>query len=127
MKNCKVLASIEGTLAHNIIWAHESIIQIILRKQSRVLARQIQLNQAASTNVTFIDVYKEPYRGFPINYDRGPFLLSFNKTMQKFITDAQYNTVQYGNNSIRNFIIYTYRCAYIFVKHTVKNLKNYLK
>lgn len=89
LRHCKVVASIEGTHAHNSVFMNLNggYKQIVLRKQSEVIPRQIQINQAANIETVFIDVWKEPIKGFPISHDRGPFMLVWNDNIQRYAED----------------------------------------
>jgi capsular polysaccharide biosynthesis protein len=119
--NCKTLASIEGTLAHNIVFAKKETQQIILRKQSEVIPRQIMLNQVTSTDVIYIDVYKEPFKSFPISHDRGPFLLVWNINIERFIADNKFESISVNViKQIYNLCIYGMKCLIYSCKHKMK-------
>ena len=121
--NCKMLASLEGTLAHNVVFAKKDTLQIILRKQSEIIPRQIMLNQITSTRVIYIDVYNELFKGFPISHDRGPFLLMWNENIDRFITDFGYESISVGTASyLKNLFIYCIKCFFFIFKHKVKNI-----
>ena len=125
----KEIASIEGTHAHNIIFKGISRIpykQVILRKQSEIIPRQIQLNQITSGNVDWIDVYSEPFEGFPITHDRGPFLLKWNEQIEKYARDNHMILPKYRRiHAIPNMIIYICKCIGYWLKHNIKRI--YLK
>jgi hypothetical protein len=119
--NCKTLASIEGTLAHNIVFAKKETQQIILRKQSEVIPRQIMLNQVTSTDVIYVDVYKEPFKSFPISHDRGPFLLVWNINIERFIADNKFESISVNViKQIYNLCIYGMKCLIYSCKHKMK-------
>ena len=121
--NCKTLASIEGTLAHNIVFAKKKTQQIILRKQCEVIPRQIMLNQVTATNVIYIDVYKEPFKSFPISHDRGPFLLVWNTNIERFIADSKFEPMSVSViKQINNMCIYCLKCLIYFCKHKIKRI-----
>ncbi len=128
VSNCKILASLEGTLAHNVLFANNGLKQIILRKQSEIITRQILLNQASNTSVVYIDVYKEPFKGFPISHDRGPFLLRFNDNIKRFSKDN--NMELYRINELAKIIIddiiYIIKCLQMKSLHLLAQ-STYLK
>lgn len=131
LRNCKEVASIEGTHAHNIIFKANSGIsyhQIILRKQSECIPRQIQLNQITNGEVTWIDVWKEPFKKFPITHDRGPFLIEWNDNVEKFARDN--NMVVPDINYFvvwMNRAIYCCKCLVYWCKHKIKKMAHNLK
>lgn len=125
-RNVKEIASIEGTHAHNVIFkgtSEQRYKQIILRKQSEIIPRQIQLNQITNADATWIDVYSEPFKGFPISHDRGPFLLQWNAQIEQFATDngMLLPKVRMLYN-VSNYIEYVFKCACYLIKHTIKTI-----
>lgn len=66
MKSCKVFASIEGTLAHNIVFARENIKQIILMKNLGENTLQAPLNRCMDIEAKYIYIGCRPFgRKFP--------------------------------------------------------------
>lgn len=131
VNNCTILASIEGTLAHNIVFAdrnNPNLRQIILKKQSCMIPRQLMINQAIGVPAEYIEVYKEPFKGFPINYDRGPFLLCWNKNIIDFAAreGMKVPRVCFAGNIV-NYIEYAFKCIYYLFKHLCKKLYRLLK
>lgn len=125
LKNAKCIASLEGTHAHSIVWreVQSGGGQIILRKQSEVIPRQMMLNQLWELPLTFIDVFEEPYKGFPISHDRGPFLLRWTPQIEQFAKD---NNMVVPEKCKKGYLwdicIYTIKCALYRIKHTIKQL-----
>lgn len=128
-RNAKEIASIEGTHAHNIIFkgtSRKSYKQIILSKQSEVIPRQIQLNQITGGEAIWIDVYCEPFKGFPISHDRGPFLLKWNEQIEQYAHDNHMILPKFRRiYAIPNMIIYICKCIGYWLKHNIKRV--YLK
>ena len=121
--NAKVVASLEGTHAHGIVWSRGTIKQIILRKQSEVIPRQMMLNQLWGIKTLFIDVFEEPYKGFPITHDRGPFLLKWTEQMERFASDNGMNVIsKYRKGFIIDFFEYSVKCGFYWVIHRIKGL-----
>ena len=128
-RHAKEIASIEGTHAHNIIFkgtSRDPYKQIILRKQSEIIPRQIQLNQITDGNVDWIDVYSEPFKGFPISHDRGPFLLKWNEQIEQYAHDNHMILPKFRRiYALPNMIIYMCKCIGYWLKHNIKRV--YLK
>lgn len=128
-RNAKEIASIEGTHAHNIIFkgtSRKSYKQIILSKQSEVIPRQIQLNQITGGEAIWIDVYCEPFKGFPISHDRGPFLLKWNEQIEQYAHDNHMILPKFRRiYALPNMIIYICKCIAYWLKHNIKRV--YLK
>lgn len=125
VNNCTILASIEGTLAHNIIFALGGNCkkQIILKKQRCMIPRQFMINQACGIEAEYIEVYKEPFKGFPINYDRGPFLLIWNNNIKGF---AKREGMVIPKVSVFHNVLlfpeYLFKCLNYELKHLLKKL-----
>lgn len=128
-RHAKEIASIEGTHAHNIIFkgtSRKSYKQIILSKQSEVIPRQIQLNQITGGEAIWIDVYCEPFKGFPISHDRGPFLLKWNEQIEQYAHDNHMILPKFRRiYALPNMIIYICKCIAYWLKHNIKRV--YLK
>ena len=122
----KWIASVEGTHAHSVVWRTNVGCgggQIILRKQSEVIPRQIMLNQLLNIELTFIDVFEEPYHGFPISHDRGPFLLRWTPQMENFAREHNMIVPQECRKGYcRDLMIYSLKCVYYRTKHMVKKI-----
>ncbi len=89
--HARVIASIEGSVAHTILFSNSNTRQIIIRKQHKYLnPRQYLFNEMKDSLVSYIDCYYEPFKHFPINYDIGPFLILFNKNIRAFAKDNGY-------------------------------------
>lgn len=115
INNCSVFASLEGTIAHQILFAsHKLEKHIVIKKQSEINIRQHLFNQIKGIEAEYIDAYIEPYKGFPISHDDGPFLLDFNKNMLCF---AKNNGMEYSFLKVKfyfvfNFTYYTWKCVW---------------
>ena len=131
VNNCSCIASIEGTLAHNIIFANRAganVRQIILKKQSCIIPRQFMINQAIGIPAEYIEVYKEPFKGFPINYDRGPFLLYWNQNIRDFAAKEGMRIPNITHLTyLSDFIIYLHKCLLYLFKHLCKKIFRFLK
>ena len=125
MRHAQTIASIEGTHAHAVVWrecAAGAGEQIILRKQSEIIPRQMMLNQLWKINTIFIDAYNEPYKGFPISHDRGPFLLRWTPQIEQYTKDrGMIVPEECRRGKFHDIIIYSFKCIYYWCKHTIKN------
>jgi hypothetical protein len=119
LRNCNTLATIEGTLAINILFAKDNINQIILRKQSEILPT-FQFLQVRKVNGIYIDVYKEPFKGFPITHDRGPFLMSFNENTKQFAENSLMSFKPTYFNYFIDIFIYSFKCLIYKARHFFK-------
>lgn len=125
VKNCKVLASVEGTLAHNSLFASEGMKQIILRKQSEIIPRQYMINQSIGIETSYVKCFKEPFKSFPISHSKGPFLLRAGNELDEF---CKANNFQFIRSSIISsicfYIEYSAKCLLYYVE---KKMKQYIK
>lgn len=108
----KSIASIEGTIAHNILFSNPGTQQIIIRKQQYLNPRQIIFNEITKTDAQYIDCYKEPFYSFPVDHDSGPFLILFNKNMKCFAkdNDMKYHSIEVFFYNIRSILRYLLLC-----------------
>lgn len=125
INHCIEMASIEGSHAHGVVWANPrggGGRQIILRKQSEVIPRQIMLNQLWEKELVLIDVFDEPFRNFPISHDRGPFLLRWTPQIEQFAKD---NNMMVPSECRRGYwtdlIEYTIKCIIYKIWHILKH------
>lgn len=123
MKHCKVLASIEGTLAHNVLFTTQCERQIILRKQSEIIPRQSMLNQAKRVPIQYIDVYYEPLKRFPLSHSKGPFWVKANEQWMTFMQDEGWDEVLPKRSyTMRCALRYVYRCTIAYVEYIIKKI-----
>lgn len=123
VKNCKVLASVEGTLAHNSLFASDGMKQIVLRKQSEIIPRQYMINQAIGVETSYIKCFKEPFKSFPISHSKGPFLLWASDELQEFCADNGYRFfLPHLWSRLACFIEYTFKCIQFKVEKMLKRI-----
>lgn len=116
ISHCKVFASIEGTTSHNILFALNSTKHIILRKQNYINTRQILFDEIKMIKPSYVDIFREPFRGFPLSHDAGPFWVGITKSLKCWMERERFknNTskCRYFFESIKEFMIYTAKCIY---------------
>lgn len=125
LRNAKIIASLEGTHAHGVVWRECQFggEQIVLRKQKEVIPRQMMINQLWRINTTYIDVFEEPFKGFPISHDRGPFLMRWTNQIEQFAQDNEmYIPQECRKGYWRDMVEYTLKCCYYKIKHSIKHL-----
>ena len=115
--HCKSFASIEGTTSHNILFAQDGTEHIILRKQNYINTRQVVFDQIRHIVPEYIDIFYEPFHGFPLSHDAGPFYIGVTPPFFKWTKELAYSfsvsdkvMIQYSK--IRNFFVYTLKCIY---------------
>lgn len=126
LRHCKSIASLEGSHAHGVVWTmvNDNGKQIILRKQSEVIPRQIMFNRLWQRELTFVDVFEEPFRGFPISHDRGPFLLKWTKAIEQFTQDNNMIVpTECRRGYWKDWIEYAFKCAIYKLWHMYKHSK----
>lgn len=117
--HCRVFASMEGTTSHNIVFAKPGAEQIILRKQSYINTRQILFNKMKEIDPVYIDVFYEPYRGFPLSHDSGPFWVGVTGRLARWAGEEGMacrcasggrigDIIVFGGN----FLLYSVKCLY---------------
>lgn len=99
--------------------------QIVLRKQSEVIPRQMMFNRLWQSELVIVDVFEEPFKGFPISHDRGPFLLRWTKEIEQFAKD---NHMVVPKECRRGYwwewIVYASKCVIYKAWHMYKHRKD---
>lgn len=78
---CPHIASLSGTIPHNIIFGTEKTDLVIINKTTRINTTQILLNQAIGCKATYIDSY---IALLPVSPATGPFWLEVNENLCQF-------------------------------------------
>lgn len=117
--HCRVFASMEGTTSHNIVFAGPDTEHVILRKQSYVNTRQILFDQMKGIQPVYIDVFYEPYRGFPLSHDSGPFWVGTTRWLVRWAKEAGLVPGRAPGGKIGDlavflgqFLLYSMKCLY---------------
>lgn len=117
--HCRSLASIEGTASHNIVFAVPGTEHIILRKQSYINTRQILFDKLKGIAPVYIDAFYEPYRGFPLSHDSGPFWVGITKYLGKWAKETGMGMERASGGRIKDvalflgyFLLYSVKCLY---------------
>ncbi|MCI8292460.1 MAG: glycosyltransferase family 61 protein [Hespellia sp.] len=123
MKSCKTFASMEGTVAHNIVFAEEGTKQIILRKHTYMNLRQPYLNQCMGVNATYIDIGCRPFgKHFPRDFYGGIFWVRATKELRNYCKDNHMWFPTYRKilwMDLKCAVKYLYQCG----KHIKRNLR----
>lgn len=90
LKGASIIASVEGTISHNILFCSPGTKQIIIRRDTRLEPRHFLFNELMKSPAIYIDCYFNFLPGFPRHYDIGPFCMIFNKNIRKFAKDNNY-------------------------------------
>lgn len=117
ISHCKALASIEGTTSHNILFAREGTEHIILRKQSYINTRQVLFDRLRKIAPQYIDIYYEPFRGFPLSHDAGPFWVGITAAMRAWMKERGVQVtlkerISHFIYQTWNAVIYSMKCIY---------------
>lgn len=73
ISRCKVVAALNSTLCHDILFANSDVILIVLIKTHFINTHQGLINWMIDLKVIYIDVYVELFKRFSISYGDGPF------------------------------------------------------
>lgn len=83
ISGCKEIASLSGTIPHNIIFANKDSRFIILSRTAYPNSLQVMINHMAGIDYTIIDVYHRVKK--PNRYGSGPFWVEYNKNLKRYI------------------------------------------
>lgn len=109
MAHCKYFACIEGSAAHNIVFAEPDLQQYIIGKRCRNNLRQPIINQMMGIDVTYISAFATLGRddGF-----LGPFLMDVNADLRCFANDYQMQLNVNYIRPIKYYLKYYYSSYY---------------
>lgn len=122
-KEAEIIASVEGTIAHNILFSMNAKKQIIIRKQSLENWRQPWFNKMKNVPAVYINCYYEPFSRFPYNWDLGPFLMLFNDNLKHFASENNMRLpkgIIFAN--IESIFYYLYLILQFIYVHKLKHL-----
>lgn len=88
IRNSKIIAGISGTITHNMLFADEKQKVIIINKTFSLNTMQMDINIMRNLEMVYIDSYISI---FPVSLGHGPFILTYNKEIEKFIKDNNLN------------------------------------
>ena len=123
ISHCKVMAALSGTLCHNLLFADRDVQMIILNKTHFINTHQVLINQVVGADVYYVDIYKEPYKRFPLSYGGGPFLLVNNKGLGSWFEEKQYvYTKDKVGVKLQNRIKYLHLCLSLTFQQNIKKM-----
>lgn len=86
--NALEVASLDGTLTHNILFSPRGIHQIILEKSETVNVRQLLIGQCCEIRTDYVGTY--PRLKIRDVDTRGPFLVGITKQFRLYVKEAGY-------------------------------------
>lgn len=107
LRNCKVLATTEGSISHNCLFLEKGTKVVIIRKAYYVNMYQLAINEIRELQVTIIDSHKSVGVS-SVNPMLGPFFLYCGKNLQKFAPN-----IKLGKFPLIDFLIYLRKSKYI--------------
>ena len=117
------MAALSGTLCHNLLFADRDVQMIILNKTHFINTHQVLINQVVGADVYYVDIYKEPYKRFPLSYGGGPFLLVNNKELGSWFEEKQYvYTKDKVGVKLQNRIKYLHLCLSLTFQQNIKKM-----
>lgn len=87
LRNCKVLASTEGSTSHNALFLNEGAELVLIRKAYYVNGYQLPINEMKKLKVTIIDSHKSVAVGKNDPW-QGPFFLYCGRNLKRFAPGA---------------------------------------
>lgn len=111
------IACLNGSIPFGIIFSSPKLKLTILNKTSLPHYNLFELIGTSSIYPTFVDCYREPFKGLPLNLGEGPFLLVFSKELRDFFTD----------NNMKYKFPYKVKYLYSLLYYLPACLKAYMK
>lgn len=91
IRNARVVASLSGSLPHNMLFARDEQKIIILERNILNNEIQVDINKLKELKVIYIDANIGIY---PINLGYGPFIMTYHGRLEEFSKDYKYNPPQ---------------------------------
>lgn len=82
---CDVFAATEGSIAHNLVFAHKNVTSVVVRKSYYYNTYQSMISNMVGANVIYIDAHHTFLR--VLDPWDGPFLLAVTKYIKRFSRD----------------------------------------
>lgn len=97
IKGAKVLAGINGTAFHNILFAEDSKQLIMLNRNAETDCQYI-INEAAKAECFLIQAFSNP---LPVSHANGPFIVGLTKYVKQFLHDHNMSDFGLSFNPLR--------------------------
>ncbi|MBR0038306.1 MAG: DUF563 domain-containing protein [Bacteroidales bacterium] len=82
LKNCKVFASTEGSISHNVMFCQDGVQSIIVRKTRSLNGYQFSSLSIRNSDSVWIDAHLSLFKIFDGSY--GPFFLYVNDNLSRY-------------------------------------------
>jgi hypothetical protein len=89
IRNAKVVTTLSGSLPHNMLFAKDEQVLVIIERNVLNNEIQVDVNNIKRLNTTYIDANIGIY---PVDLGSGPFIISYKGMLEKYTTDNDYMT-----------------------------------
>jgi hypothetical protein len=90
IRNCKIMASMSGTIPHNSVFAKDGMKLIILNRTPIINPPQLRINQLSNTNWVYVDVYTKRMEKNPADYGEGPIQIEITNQLIRYLEDNKF-------------------------------------
>lgn len=87
MQHAEVIATLSGSVQHNMMFAPDGVKHIIIEKTVVTVDFQVTINQMKQFDVTYIDANLPIY---PVSIGYGPYIMRYSGLLRKFAEDHGY-------------------------------------
>lgn len=115
-RNCKVMASTEGSVAHNCLFAKDGLKQIVIRKSVLINSYQFMMMSLKNVDVTYIDAHLTVFKVFASW--SGPFFMYLSDNLSKWANDNGIAIQSCFHKA--EFLRYTMVCCWQFIRYRRK-------
>lgn len=124
LQNAKIVASLSGTLPHNIVFSSAQTEFLILKRTAAVLLPQIGFNNLFNRKITYIDAYNSLTIKDHASHGDGPFWVECNHGLARWFKDKGFPACRAISRNpfilVRNYATYQVlkfvRKVYSFIK-----------
>ena len=87
IRNADIVATLSGSIQHNLLFAVDSLKQIVIEKTAVTVDFVRDINRIKGFDTTYIDANLCVY---PVNIGYGPFIMRYNGMLQKYAEKNRY-------------------------------------
>jgi hypothetical protein len=109
--HAKEIVCMDGSIPINVGFCRNKDLQLVVMHKTKLIHKNLDLYLLmCGCKITFLDVYKEPFKRYPKSIGEGPFLFTINEDVEKFSKENHlkipYTSRERKRIELENFIIY---------------------
>lgn len=107
------IVCVNGTIPLNVAFTQNEDLELLVLNKTSIFHGNLYLYaKMRGIDITYIDIYREPFKRYPKSLGEGPFLMGISKDLQKWFDENgmenKNSRLELTRNTIKNY------CKYIF-------------